>query len=743
MLWGGMYNPILPARDRSPLPEYLMDAFQLDVLLPAIEKEAELVHYVERFSHLALLSGDYALLKSFAGQGIAPRYLDVVNLFLLLWNSDFKLRAEDFTSKYTLVRWNENDPLGQLYSMLFGHYPTIEGRSHNYEQALLKGCRASTLDIVPGAELASELCETRICPTKATAQRLAGRHAIHVGGGGTAHHGLYIGEPGNFDDLLNFWNLRAAGLSIEFVPLGHVEQFKSYIRAHLDALESKSRQLHSFFRKIGVYQRHGNDHATSHALEVLGAEKEVLYYGFDDALWNGMNLIPITFSFDARQALGNVEMTESGYRISLGLPEKTFVASDHAFADSQEVLAFIGSHYETAYPGHTLKPPFVSRLNRAYGMLAHGLPWVVRAKREGIGLLLDTVLDTTSITALAHTDILISLLEAAGLQAKPSQAGLLARRIIDKLGGIDDATIFRIPGVRKLLSETRTDQTVTRGHATEQVWSEGEFKRYENTVLGTKRKITTNDAFDFLLQKEFLRAGLELTCTHCNLPSWVPLGRIDESWVCEYCGNKHMTSLQLGDRGDWKFRRSGLFGKDNNQEGAVPVILSLLRFAGARIPTWFQQPLLVTSMHVQAGGQSMEFDFFVVNYVHDSRVELGVGEAKSAGSKIEQEDIDHFLAVKPKVEALGVDCVPIFATTAESFGESELQLFKQLVRPGVSPLLLTVSDLEDEQDFLSDPELPWRNEVFLNLKHKADNSRHKYLGLDFDGNSLPARKTQS
>jgi len=46
---GGMYNPILPARDRSPLPEYLMDAFQLDVLLPAIEKEAELVHYVERF----------------------------------------------------------------------------------------------------------------------------------------------------------------------------------------------------------------------------------------------------------------------------------------------------------------------------------------------------------------------------------------------------------------------------------------------------------------------------------------------------------------------------------------------------------------------------------------------------------------------------------------------------------------------------------------------------------------------
>ena len=28
----------------------------------------------------------------------------------------------------------------------------------------------------------------------------------------------------------------------------------------------------------------------------------------------------------------------------------------------------------------------------------------------------------------------------------------------------------------------------------------------------------------------------------------------------------------------WKFRKGGLFAKDNNQEGAIPVIISLLTF---------------------------------------------------------------------------------------------------------------------------------------------------------------------
>jgi len=60
------------------------------------------------------------------------------------------------------------------------------------------------------------------------------------------------------------------------------------------------------------------------------------------------------------------------------------------------------------------------------------------------------------------------------------------------------------------------------------------------------------------------------------------------------------------------------------------------------------------------------------------------------------------------------------------------------VGPGDSPLLLTISDLEADGDFLADPGLPWEKDVFLNLRHKADNSRHKYLRLDFNGNPLPA-----
>ena len=118
-------------------------------------------------------------------------------------------------------------------------------------------------------------------------------------------------------------------------------------------------------------------------------------------------------------------------------------------------------------------------------------------------------------------------------------------------------------------------------------------------VEGTE--LTSNSAFDYLLKKGTLRAGLELICPNCNLDFWLALEALGHKVVCEYCGETFDSAPQLKDRGDWRFRRSGLFGKDNHQEGAIPVVLTLQQL-GTNVDPLSGARLFATSFNLSSTG---------------------------------------------------------------------------------------------------------------------------------------------
>jgi hypothetical protein len=99
---------------------------------------------------------------------------------------------------------------------------------------------------------------------------------------------------------------------------------------------------------------------------------------------------------------------------------------------------------------------------------------------------------------------------------------------------------------------------------------------------------------------------------------------------CEYCGNSFNASPQLRDKA-WAFRRSGLFGRDDHQEGAIPVILTLQQLTNM---IWMHGPTIFTcAMNLEPRGapiKSCETDFIVVgSTAHDHKIDIVIGECKT------------------------------------------------------------------------------------------------------------------
>src|SRR5258708_9612701 len=107
----------------------------------------------------------------------------------------------------------------------------------------------------------------------------------------------------------------------------------------------------------------------------------------------------------------------------------------------------------------------------------------------------------------------------------------------------------------RILWPQKHDEPAHSRDATNAIWNGGQFREHERLYIEPRdtERLDTGATFDFLLENEVFRAGLGLKCDNCGLASWLSL-------------------RQLDDRGELRFRKSGLLANDNNQEGAIPVL---------------------------------------------------------------------------------------------------------------------------------------------------------------------------
>lgn len=743
-LWGGVHNPIIPVSADGTFARRLIDYFNIDVLFavahsPEIDKligehpflRSRHFHEVDSLTHEDWPSKKHQL-----------AYLDSLNLVDLYWERDFKNSKDSSKSNCTFIRWQSGDPLARLFAIQYGHYPDGYNLLHNFEKGFVVGLRAKEIEIPNGAEVES-ICATGITPIVLTGGELVG-----YGGGWHSEDGVYFGDQDNFDDLVCFWNLRAAGSDLQFVPAAHAERFTKLVTAHLGRLSNRPTRNPNLeaWDSICVHFQPGHETQAQEFVKRYQTKKRMTLSRLHDVRRYGFGGRAATYHFDWDKALATVEESFGKPVVTLSLPSKKFLTESQRDrrleVDSQGLAVSLDFYTESSHPGHTLKPPYIRSLNEFYSREMAGDPWALRIEREGIALITDAGDHSVTLYPLGHQALVERIFELAGIKAKLSQPGLLASQIIQNMrefSPLEACRVFKIRGVRKLLTDVSAADLIGWTEALQTIGSQS-FTKFKKLFIESRKKpeLSPADVITFLLKKQILRPHLRLwervsrrrtvfRCVQCGLESKIRMQCFEGKWQCPFCGKEiylpEFIDSKFRKKTMWTLKKAGLFSKDNNQEGAIPVILSLLsllrRFDFGRF-------LYSTSLDLALDAKC-ETDLCVVQYRRGDEIEIGIGECKSDKGHITPQDIVNLKAVREKLDAANLSCYMIFAKTSESFYEDEIALFRQLKADGVRFILFTNRELEPYDQYLEpgNEHLPVRHP--FTLADMARNSDFVYL----------------
>jgi len=767
VIWGGVYNPIIPVKKDCDLTDRLIRLFRVDVLYPMTDSES-LMRVFKKYSWLQWPNAFQkpGLLEE--SDGTTVTITDVFPVFYSYWKTDFRRNRE---SRSIFPKWDPSDPLHNLLVLQFGKYPT--NMKYDYPKAYEEIMHAQNVRLEVGRKVPKEWSD-KLVPIDITRKHLLPDSINYWW-----HHGLYIGDPSDFEDLLNFWNLRASGMHLVFCARDFSQRLKDFVSTFLDMLWHKLQRRNQPDRYIGIWAKRDSDHDSlqSEIVEIFPKSAQKLFCLVDEDTWNGLNVKPPIYRSDYHTVLANLDKQPQGNPlITFLLPPKPLpnaAVRDLNIVRQQWVVS-IQPLTEYGYEGFTLRPPYIPDLNEWFGRQISFDPWKLRVEYDGIGLIKYLSTNTVSLRPIQISELIKQIFKFAGIEAKSSQGGRIAERLIIQCSGLEGCRVFKIPGVRKLIANKDARVGITRGRATNIIFDKDEkgyssFEAHKTLYIEPREKkdLDTSDVFDYLLKKGLMRAGLLLKCPNCEFDFWVSIDSLSDTCKCEYCGHTFSLGPQLKDR-DWRFRLSGLFGRVNTvrdlsyeklwsklrellpkdrlirdedinsiakrlyryltevdpAEGAVPVALTLLQLLRRHRGT--EAFLYTTGLELKGEDINCEIDLTVVES-NRGKVSILIGECK-ANLEVDDTDIDNMLKVKNRLEKAGLQCFLLFSKTAPFFTADELRRFSKLHERGIQFILFTSKNLEPYDPY-------WNNDVknvvpypyASTLEEMAQNSVALYL----------------
>ncbi len=673
-LSGGGYCPLIVIDDAAHAAA-MINLYRVDVLMPASDSPA-VSGFIAGYPHLKKSLGIQMLFSRRRQGKFEPNFVDVTHEMNQIEREYFDGVDEPDIS-FRRTRWKPEDPLTDVFLATYGQFPSETQADRSYE--LRYGyLRPNDYEIPQNGRV----------PDTSWKRGIIDLCRWHLGRSQTVLTtgydlpGLYFGDANNFDDLIHFWNLTAAGLDLSFYDPRYAERY---------AEQRKERA----FRIRGTYRFDGRTGANLWMRNEFRQEVNA-FLDFDltlpddeelggpitthfvsNLLWNGFNLHVPLFFYTSASALAAVDNTVSPPRLTFPLPERPFGEEspfEHYIVEVAINAAIQGRESVTG------KAPYLPVLNPYYAAAQILPPDTVRVGQTALGVVTRTSIEHMSIRAFEVIPLAAEIFRSAGIELKTSKAGLVTARLIRQMGGLNGCRPFKIEGVRELIRSHRPDQSFSRADASQAIQGQGAIKPLsEYQWLHIEKRdanssLTVSAVLDYLLEREVFRPGLRFVCPNCSLDFWLTLDASKAKVECEYCGEIVSTSRQLKDKG-WAFRRSGLFGRDDNQEGGIPVTLTLQQLdtimifgGGFYIPA-------ANLLPITAEIPECETDFCVVTE-SGSRTQIAIGECKSH-SPITKDDVTNLLAVAQAFPEDKFDVFIVFSKLGD-FGAEELSRIERV-----------------------------------------------------------------
>jgi len=712
ILWGGIHNPIIAVDTDVKKARELIELFNVDVLFPVDSSETiKKIVEEDKFRSLPMLHSLFYEDWYTKKQELAV--LDVINLFDCLWEKEFKLRSRTYKSRFRVMNWSTESDLDKLFTLRYGRFPSKQlNLKYEYEELFLGGLKGVKTEV--GKTIAQENAALRfINPILTTSHNLTG----YFGEG--ANFGVYFGDHNSFDDLLYFWNLRAGGMILDFIPETMIAKYKTYFATLLRDFD-KYPNRHPEFPDSAILFVKTNSRMDE-VSKLLKGHKSTKRLSFRVEAGYTFNE-PSVFYFDWQTANCGVDKSYERYQLSVSLPLKNFLV-DLGRKRNQEIAINIEPMGEFGYEGHTLKLPFLSGFNEFFSRQVAFDPWKLKVGKDGITLIEEQNRDFVTVFPIAQDAIILEIFKQAGFtDVATSHPGRIAKNIVKQMGNLEDCRVFKMECVRKLLS---SPDSISRASLNQTIKIDAVKHKDLILVRGQKEATPTkSDVIKHLLDKKLISIGYSLKCSNCGLMSWFSLKQIDAVWVCQYCDASNDASQQIYDNKSTDFQTSGLFQLEKKrQEGSIPVILTLLLLQRTIRDFGF---LFSTALTLKLT-EAYEIDFCVIEQLpRDHSVKICIGECKENG-EIDDNDIANLKLIREKLIQLGMECYLIFSKIAK-FTDAETARFKVLQTENIPIILLTGAELDEPmQPYWNskDPSLPQKHAV--SLEDLQRNSAYLYL----------------
>lgn len=308
-------------------------------------------------------------------------------------------------------------------------------------------------------------------------------------------------------------------------------------------------------------------------------------------------------------------------------------------------------------------------------------------------------------------EILETITGLAGYEVDISDKGRLAEKLLNLIGGINQAWIFSGHTIYKLLDELselsqskefkqrlkslglqndEIDNLMTQiaDDRHERVQKDlGDIKR----ILAFKNQDTASNLIYWMLKNHLLLRGVEVICPNCRTKQWIVIHDIDEEMFCNGCQQRVDTNIKI-DSTTWQYRINTLLAKVFEQ-GVIPHILTVRNaidesreIIEPKIITVFYGIQISAKENFELPIKNKEID---VAWINSGK--LTIGECKTNGKELSLEEVKSYIKIAETIKA-----AEIIFSVLDDMDSIDKSVRDEIEQSPIPTQIITKNDLFDQ-----------------------------------------------